>query len=254
MQKLLIITALCCFFARAHAQDTAKPVTEGVVRYLVTHNAVKKLEALKYLSKQRKERSAYMWGNRAEWQEYTLLYFNPEKTKYVDSEERVDKNDEGYSWRKETYFTTRDFVNRTIYDGLTLQSKTYLVQDSLHCQDWKIMNDLKEVAGHLCMNASWQDTVKDQKIIAWFALDIPSSAGPERLCGLPGLILEVNVNDGAMVLSADRIDTTLPANAWDLPKKPKGKKTNDAGYVDALKKIIQDHKKEEMPFFWDIRY
>ena len=257
MQKLfLLLLVITAFQSAAFAQETPnpEPITEGTIRYLVTHNWTKKMEALTYMSKQRKERAAYMWGSRSEWRVYTLLHFNPTQTKYLDSEERAEPDDEGYSWRKETFFTTRNFAENTIHDAFVMQGKTYLVQDSLRCQDWKILNDLKEVAGHLCMNASWEDTLKEQKIIVWFALDIPHSGGPERLCGLPGLILEADVNNGAMVVSADRIETKKLTTELALPKKLKGKKSTEAEYRTALKKVIDDKIKEEQPYFWDIRY
>jgi GLPGLI family protein len=258
MQKILLLAAALLFGApNVHGQaptEASAPPTQGTIRYLVTHNWTKKLEALSYLSKQRKERAAYMWGNNDEWREYTLLHFDSTHTKYEDSEERAERDDSGYSWRRETYFTTRDFEQKTQFDALTLQGKTYLVQDSLGCQNWKILNDLKEVAGHLCMNAQWQDTLKGQKIIAWFALDIPHSGGPERLCGLPGLILEADINNGAMLISADRIEAKTLTKELELPKKLKGKKSSEAQYQAALKKYIDERVKNEEPYFWGIRY
>ncbi len=229
-------------------------VTTGTIRYLVTHDWTKQMAALTYMSKQRKERVSYMYGNRSEWHSYTLLHFNPSQSKYEDSEEKVDQDEQGYSWRKDVFFTKRDFSKNTLFDALTIQGKTYLVEDSLQCQDWKILNDMKEVAGHLCMNASWEDTIKMQKIVAWFALDMPLSGGPERLCGLPGLILEANVNNGAMVITANRIEPKTLTAEFDTPKKLKGKKSTEAEYLKALKKFIDEQVKEEQSFFWDLRY
>lgn len=257
MQKLLLLLLLGGLTStKTHSQESPapEPFEEGTIRYLVTHNWTKKLAALSYMSKQRKERAAYMWGNRAEWREYTVLHLNPSKTKYEDSEERAEPNDAGYSWRKEKYFTTRDFASNTCFDVLTLQGKTYLVEDSLPCQQWKILNDLKEVAGHLCMNAEWVDTLKEQKIVAWFALDIPHPGGPERLCGLPGLILEADVNDGALIVSANKIESKKLSTELNLPKKLKGKKVSEEQYAAALKKLMDDFKKEEVPYFWELRY
>ncbi|MFN0212722.1 MAG: GLPGLI family protein [Saprospiraceae bacterium] len=257
MQRLpLLLILFLLFQTTISAQDLAgpEPVIEGTVRYLVTHNWTKKLAALTYMSKQRKERAAYMWGNRAEWHEYALLHFDSTTTKYLESEEPVEPDDEGYSWRRETFFAKREFALNRFYDAITLQGKTYLVQDSLQCQDWKILNDLKEVAGHLCMNASWEDTIKQQKIMVWFALDMPHSGGPERLCGLPGLILEADINNGAMIISANRIEAKKLKNELDLPKKVKGKKVTEEGYRAALKKVIDERIKAEEPYFWAIRY
>ncbi len=228
---------------------------EGDIRYLVTHNWTKKTVALDYLSKQQRERAAYMWGNRSEWKVYTTLYFTPTESKYEDSEERAEPDDAGYSWRKEAFFLKRNFAQNTVYDVFTLLGKTYIVEDSLRAQDWKILNDMKEVAGHVCMNAYWEDTIKQQRITVWFALDLPVPAGPERLCGLPGLILEADYNDGAMLIAADRIQMKKLDKELDLPKKKiKGKKISETEFTNIVRKHVKEKRKAEEPWFWGMRY
>lgn len=233
---------------------SAQEQSEGHIRYLVIHNWTKKQNSLDYISKQRRERSEYMWGNDSEWKVYTELWFSPAASRYEDSEERAEVEDMGYSWRKEVYSIRRDFKAGIQHDNIEMLGKTYLIEDSLRCQDWKVLNDIKEVAGHVCMNATWRDTLKQQTIIAWFALDLPVSAGPERLCGLPGLILEANVNDGALLISADKIEMNPVGTALELPKKLKGKKLSEAEYQAIIQKQIAEKKKEEQPWFWGMRY
>lgn len=244
---LIFFLPLCAF-----AQEQAP--LEGAIRYLVIHNWTKKMAAVDYISQQRKERMEYMWGNDAEWKMYANLYFTAAETKYEDSEEKAEADDEGWSWRKDAYIIKRNFEKNTQYDVVAMLGKTYIIEDSLRMPEWKIRNDLKEVAGHICMNAYWEDTLKKQKVIAWFAQDIPHSGGPERFCGLPGLILEVDINDGALVITADRIEMKKLDKEMDLPKKLKGKKIKEAEYQDILKKHIAEKRKAEEPYFWGIRY
>ena len=253
MKKTLLLFAFL-FPLFAFAQEEQSPLHEGRIRYLVTHDWAKKMAAVDYLSKQRKERIAYMWGNRSEWKLYANLFFNATETRYEDSEEKAEPDDEGYSWRKEAYQIKRNFEKNTEYDVIEMLGKTYIVEDSLYTPEWKIHNDLKEVAGHICMKAFWEDTIKKQKIVAWFAQDIPHSGGPERFCGLPGMILEVDVNNGAMVITADLIESKKLDKELDLPKKYKGKKIKEAEYQDILKKFIAEKTKAEEPYFWGIRY
>jgi len=252
MKKNLVILAflLPCL---AFSQEEQQPL-EGAIRYLVTHDWAKKMAAVDYLSKQRKERIAYMWGNDSEWKMYANLYFTPTETKYEDSEEKAEADDQGYSWRKDAYYIKRNFETNTLYDVIAMLGKTYIIEDSLKAPDWKIHNDLKEVAGHICMKAYWEDTIKQQKVVAWFAQDFPHSGGPERFFGLPGMILEVDVNNGAMIISADRIEMKKLTTELDLPKKIKGKKIREAEYQDMLKKYIDEKRKAEEPYFWGIRY
>jgi GLPGLI family protein len=135
-----------------------------------------------------------------------------------------------------------------------MSGKTYIIDDSLKTFDWKILNDIKDVAGHICMKAMVQDTIKNQKIIAWFAQDIPINAGPERLYGLPGLIMELDINDGVVIIEATKIEPLKITNEMDLPKKLKGKKLNELAYQDMIRKYIQEKIKEEQNPFWSIRY
>jgi GLPGLI family protein len=228
--------------------------TEGKIRYLVTHNWAKELAAVDYLSKQQRERVTYMWGSRSEWKEFSEIYFTPTKTRYQDSEERAEPDDEGYSWRRDVYDINRNFSNNTIYDRIQLLGKMYIIEDSLRPQSWKILNDIKEVAGHICMDAFWHDTLKQQKVTAWFAMDLPVSGGPERLCGLPGMILEVEINDGALLITADKIELKTLTTEMDLPKKIKGKHIQEKDYFMVLKKHMDDRRKDEEPPFWGIRY
>jgi len=254
-KSLLFFAFFSLFAGGLFAQDGPMPI-EGKIRYVVKHNWTKKLESLDYISKQRKERNAYMWGgSRAEWTSYANLYITPSETKYEDSDESADDDDDmGYSWRKSAYTLRRNYAKGTMLDHIEMLGKNYIVEDSIRPQDWKIMNDLKEVAGHICMNAAWEDTIKQLKIIVWFAFDIPQSGGPERLCGLPGLILEADINDGALTITADKIESQKLTTEMDAPKKVKGKRVTEAEYQDVIRKHIAEKKKNEEPWFWGIRY
>jgi GLPGLI family protein len=249
--KKLIFCLLCLWATAAlEAQNN-----EGYIRYLVTHNWSKKYAAVDYISKQQRERDAYVWGgSRAEWKMFANYYFSEKGSKYEDSEESAEADDEGYSWRKEAYLIHRNFETGQMTDVITMLGKAYVIEDSIQTQDWKILNEMKEIAGHVCMNAQWTDTVKLQKITAWFALDMPVPGGPERLGGLPGMILEVDINNGGMLITADKIELKPLTNELALPKKLKGKKIKEANYVEMLKKHVAEKKKAEQPPYWGIRY
>jgi GLPGLI family protein len=249
MKKILFLILLFC-----PALVFSQPM-EGRIRYLVTRNSAKMMASLDYMSKQSRERMSYMWGNRSEWKTYNNLYFTADQTKYEDSEEKAEPDAEGgYSWRKEQFFLKRDFAKSTIYDGRTLMSKPYIVEDTIANQKWRILNDLKEVAGHICMNAMMVDTLRKQKIVAWFAQDLQHSGGPESFHGLPGMILEVDINDGAMTLTADLIEMKKLANELDAPAKVKGKKIKQVDYDKIIKEQIKQRMAEEQPWFWNVPY
>jgi GLPGLI family protein len=255
MKKILLSTALLLtilILSSLNRLQAQRP--EGTIRYLQTQNWAKMMASVDYISKQQRDRMMYMWGNRSEWKTYMLLHFSPDASKYEDSEEQAEPGAEGWSNRKEVFFMSRDLKENTMFDGITLLGKTYLVRDSIARPNWKILNDMKDVAGHICMNATFTDTLRKQTILAWFALDMPVSTGPDRYCGLPGLILEIDINDGAFVLTADKIDLKPLTTELAIPEKLKGKKIKLAEYNELIANQIKERKANEEPWFWMIRY
>ena len=131
--------------------------------------------------------------------------------------------------------------------------KTYVIEDSLHTPSWKIMNQIKDVAGYICMKAVAEDTIKKQKITAWFTGDIPVPAGPELYFGLPGVILELDINDGDVLIEATKVEFKKLDNELILPKT-KGKKIKDKDYDTLLRNHIRDSIKSQRNPYWAIRY
>ncbi len=223
-------------------------IKEGVVKYKITFNFIKRMKPLNFLSKQEKERWEYQYSTLFEWKQYNLLYFNEKESKYVESEEKAE-DEGGYAGKKEKYEIHKYFETKTEKDILEIFGKVHIIEDSLPNLGWKIKNDLKEVAGHLCMNASREDTVKLQKIDAWFALDIPIPAGPERNFGLPGMILELDVNDGAMLIEAQSVTPAILKKELEIPAKLKAKKITEGAYFDIINKHMKEKiKAEEYPY------
>jgi GLPGLI family protein len=249
MKKILI--ALCCLPYLLLAQA---PLTEGTVRYLVTNNWVKKMNTLTYLSPQRKEKIAYTSGNN-EWKYYKVLHFNALQSKYEISEERAERDDENtYAWRKSTYFLTTNLKENKIMNVYEMLGKNYIVEDTIQAIKWKILNDIKEVAGHICMKATMTEPIRGHHIVAWFAMDIPLSYGPEGYQGLPGLILELDYNDGAQLVSADKMDVKKLTIELQIPTKIKGKRVNQAFINTAATKHIKTKTAAEEPWFWGLEY
>ena len=74
----------------------------------------------------------------------------------------------------------------TVTDGLLLQD--YIYEDTLYAQNWVIQDSSKFILGHECQKAVGH--YRGHCWTVWFAMDIPISDGPWKLCGLPGLIME----------------------------------------------------------------
>jgi len=227
----------------------------GTIKYKVTHNWAKKTAAVEYLSQAEKDEMMYVWGNRSEYTEYTKLDFSSKATRYEELRDENAAEYAGYSWRNDEYVIYRNFEENSTYDYMRMLDKLYVVEDSIVFQNWKILNDMREIAGHICMNASWQDTTKMNKIVAWYALDLPISGGPERFGGLPGMILEININNDAMIITAENLTLNQGDTAIAKPThKRKIKKLTEMDYLGLIINHVQQCKKDEQPYFWGLRY
>jgi GLPGLI family protein len=142
---------------------------------------------------------------------------------------------------------------------VTWQRSTLIIQDTLIFPQWKILNDIREIAGQICMNATFTDTLKGQQIIAWFSLSYPSFAGPERLSGLPGLILGVEVNNGALEIMAVSIDTVPLIHQLTMPdrfdgRRIRGEQITEESFRQKVQQYMAEQRKAGRFPFWGIRY
>lgn len=230
--------------------------TEGVVSYKRKTYWTKIISRMIYLSQEEKDRAAQTWKNFEEENnaEKMKLAFNANESLYTYASEQSETDDGSYSWRNQELKLYRNFEKDKKIEVVEMLGKTYIVEDSLHTPVWKIGNQIKDVAGYICMRAEMDDPIKKQTITAWFAQDIPVSAGPERTNGLPGLILELSLNDGDVVIEATGVAfRPLTPDDLKLPKL-KGKKINDAGYDALIRQHITDSMTAHRNPYWSIRY
>ena len=223
----------------------------GIITYTVSHNWTKKIESCKTMSKTERDRMAYVWGDNREYTVKAELKFNPTADRF-----EYQENEEYSQWRKgDDYIIYRDREKNETFDVLSLLNKQYVIQDSLICQNWKIKNDMREVAGRICMNASYFDPVKEKEVIAWFALDLPVPLGPNKYCGLPGMILEINEANGAVIYTATNI--LLSDENVEIAKptvKKKRKIITQSEYDKKVRKYIEECEKMQRPYFWGIAF
>jgi GLPGLI family protein len=246
MRKIAFL--LLVFSFPAFSQEVK---TEGVVQYERTTFWANIMSRLTYLSTEEKDRIKLTWGSSDEgWKQKMTLAFTENQSLYQQGE---DNAEQGWSGRKETFFLTKNFASEHSTDYIDLLGKSYIVDDTLRAPTWKILNQIKEVAGYICMKAVTIDTVKKQTITAWFAQDIPVQAGPERFFGLPGLILELDINDGDVTIIASKVEFKKLTNELNL-KKLKGKKISDAEYNKIIADFIKDSIKGERNPYWGLRY
>ncbi|TAE31736.1 MAG: GLPGLI family protein [Cytophagales bacterium] len=227
--------------------------TEGVVTYERKSYWTKIINRLPYLSREEKDRAAQTWKNDDEYKEKMKLVFNEKGSLYTHEDQQGQTDDGRYTWEKDEYYISRNFDKETKSDIIETLGKTYIIEDSLRTPVWKVMNQIKDVNGYICMKAETTDPIRGQKIAAWFSQDIPVPAGPERYFGLPGIIMELDINDGDVILEAVKVEFKPVEKEMVVPKT-KGKKISDKAYDAMLSKHIADSIKANRNPYWGMRY
>ena len=226
----------------------------GEITYERTSYWVKIMEELPYVSQAEKDRAALTWGSDDGYSSNYVLRFTADESCFTHDETAATSEDDGWAWRKDDYLIHRDLQHMRRTDWLEMLDRTYLVEDDLEFPKWKIRSEIKDIEGYVCMSAETWDTIKHQHIIAWFTDEIPLPIGPEMVGGLPGAILEIEVNGGALVVTAKKIDLKPMPDGIGLPKKMKGKKIDLATYQKLIQTYLHDSIGAQRNPYWSIRY
>ena len=77
-----------------------------------------------------------------------------------------------------------------------MNNEKMAIADSLTNYTWNLNGETKIVAGYTCKKATTEDIRmgSKQNIVAWYTEAIPVSDGPSNFNGLPGLILELEID------------------------------------------------------------
>lgn len=117
--------------------------------------------------------------------------------------------------------------------------RNFLIKEALKPINWKLENEQKQIGGYICRKAS--ASIDTMKIIAWYCPDIAINDGPDIFWGLPGLILEVNVDNSKKTIVVNTVKITNEAVAVTIPDK--GKEVSQQEF-SAIKKEKMDEMRK----------
>lgn len=154
-----------------------------------------------------------------------------------------------------TSFSEAKKVSSTDFFG-----EQFLIVDTIKKDKWKLTEETKTIAGHLCRKATTRTKIaaqgmrfsvggpsagnqqtpqeKEVDVIAWYADDIIAPAGPENYNGLPGVILAMDIDEGGIVFTALEVQANADLKLLKEPKK--GKKVTPEGFRKAITEIMQN--------------
>jgi len=241
---------LCSVFMAAtmHGQSLS-----GTITYDRTSHWMRIMETLPYLSEAEKNRTRLTWGKDEGYTLPMTLTFDEQTSLYTYGPDNKKEHSE-WSWRKEEFFILRDFEAQMRRDIIEMPDRVYLVEDEMPIIKWKILSEIKEVAGYICMSAETRDTIKNQRIVAWFSTELPLPYGPELYHGLPGIILELDINDGSVIIAATEVQLGPLADRPALPKRKRLKTLSSAEYNQRIANHIKESIKVQRNPYWSIRY
>jgi GLPGLI family protein len=149
-----------------------------------------------------------------------------------------------------------NFSEGRITEQREFATKTYIVADSIRKLNWKLTGENKTVLGFPCMKATAQrisqrtmmsmdngqmkrQLVDDTaNITVWFTGSVPVSAGPDFQGQLPGLILEIDINNGRTVYKALEVSPKVDVAAIKEPKS--GKKVTQDEFNKERDKAMEE--------------
>ena len=173
------------------------------------------------------------------------LLFNATESLYRNVEEEEDEPPtEGGGvvmriQRPEATFY-RNFTTHRKVDYREFFGKNYLIEDTLAGGNWKLGSETKQILGYNCLKATTTDTVRKREITAWFTDALSLSSGPSQFGQLPGLILEIDINNGEIVMSAQKVDLKkLKKGEIEAPKK--GEKITGAEFQKLMAERMREN-------------
>ncbi len=148
-------------------------------------------------------------------------------------------------------FIYKNLKNKILREQKELFSKTFLITDSLPVFNWKLEKESKQIGQYTVYKAtttkklslpisSENDSVPTQKTIiitAWYTPQIPVSNGPGKYGGLPGLILELNVQRTTFLCSKIILN---PKETEKIIPPSKGKKVSKSEYDSIVSKKMEE--------------
>lgn len=234
MKEMTLLFAGLCLTGLLQAQE---PITDGRVVYRETQKLEIRLEgdAAQFAHALPKERSSRK-----------VLLFNEDAAVYKNAKEGGDAEDlameQGGAMvqikmvEPDNQFFT-NLKDQSTVEQREFMTRLFLIQGEQESGGWKISGEQKEIIGYPCQMATRMGT--DSTLVeAWFCAEIPVSAGPQNFSGLPGLVLEVNINEGERTIIAETLE---PLSAEEeLIKPKKGKKVSREEFDQIVKEKMEE--------------
>jgi GLPGLI family protein len=241
----LIIICLLLFTVQTAVAQNARFATQGIIEY------EKRVNMYALIKKQITPRNeSYMKPMLENYQKTqpqfkslkSTLAYSKDLTLFKPIENKDEPNnsmwgdDFGAATQNNTVFTNTEVG--TSISQKKIYEETYLVKDSTRKINWKITNEIRNIAGYDCRraNALIMDSIY---VVAFYTDQIPVSGGPESFTGLPGMILGVALPYEHVTWFATSV-LDQPVTDDKLKAPIKGKPVDNKQLMTTLKAALKD--------------
>ncbi|RYG20970.1 MAG: GLPGLI family protein [Chitinophagaceae bacterium] len=242
--KIIAIILLIAFAKVGSAQNKHFP-TQGTIEF---EKRINMYALLKEMSKKMPE-NTYFPAMIEEYQKRSpqfkslksTLSFNGAQTLFTPIEAPIVQNDmfADYPVILQNNTIATNTATQTSVVQKRVFEELYLVKDSTRKINWKITNEIRNIAGYDCRraNALVMDSIY---VVAFYCDQIPVSGGPETFTGLPGMILGVALPYEHVTWFATKISEVAVAEE-KLKAPVKGKAVNNKALFDILSSAMKQH-------------
>ncbi|MGZ8544603.1 MAG: GLPGLI family protein [Flavisolibacter sp.] len=155
--------------------------------------------------------------------------------------------------------TYHDFEAASRTDQREIFERTFLITDSIRRQDWKLSDETKTILDYTARkatttrintssrmtmeNGEMKTTIIDDTVtvVAWYTTDVPVPAGPDYQGQLPGLILELDIDNGRSVYKV--LEFSAKVNTSKIKPPKEGKKMTAEQFAKERQKLAEEMRK-----------
>lgn len=156
----------------------------------------------------------------------------------IDMKHEEDGNQVHFVMKMPQNILYTNLDEETIINKKEFFGRDFLITGKSRDCKWKLTGEQKTIGDYVCQKALLQDT--SENTIAWFTPQIPVSAGPAGYGKLPGMILEMEMENGQRTISVTGINLRKVSKG-EIKAPEGGKKVTQEEF-----KVIQDEKLKEM--------
>lgn len=175
-------------------------------------------------------------------EEYNLV-FNQNESLFFPVASKEIKIGESSEMADLKLFNYKVYVNlleeQLIKQPAPIEDKNFLIHETLNKYKWELFSEYKMIDSRKCFKAVLKNEDNQttyNEVVAWYAPDIPFRFGPIEYNNLPGLILEITIND-KITLYLTKIKLNSKETTYiEIVRPQNGKVVSENEYSEELKK------------------